>query len=89
MKSQLEDDLKAATSHQKRERIQQKLERVDWEAQYYKRLVDRWEEVANRYGEELKQLESTIKEEGLFCVEWCIIMSMSSVSCESMIQHGW
>jgi hypothetical protein len=27
---------------------------------------------ANRYGEELEQLESTIKEEGLFCVEWCL-----------------
>ena len=34
-------------------------------------------EMANRAGEKLKQLESTIKEEGLFCVEWCVVMSVS------------
>ena len=32
---------------------------------------------ANRAGEELKQLESTIIEKGLFCVEWCLVMSVS------------
>jgi hypothetical protein len=39
-------------------------------------VVHRWEEVANLAGEELKQLESTIKEEGLFCVEWCLVVSV-------------
>ena len=57
--------------------------------QYNKRRVHRNEEDASRYGEELKQLDPTIKEEGLFCVEWCIGMSMSTVSCELKIQHGW
>ena len=45
-----------------------------------KSTVHDCEENANRYGEGLKQLESTIKEEGLFCVEWCVVMSMSTVS---------
>ena len=38
-----------------------------------------WEGEVYRYGEELKQLESTIKEEGLFYVEWCLIMSVSTI----------
>ena len=52
--------------------------------------VQYWERRANRYGEELKQLASTIKEEGLFCVEWCV-MSVSTVSCgtSSVVYHGW
>jgi hypothetical protein len=67
MKSQLEDDLKAATSRQERRRIQQRLE-VDKKIQYHKSEVRRWEGKANRAGEELKQLES-LNEDGLFCVE--------------------
>ena len=42
-------------------------------------------ERANREGEELKQLESTIKEEGLFSVEWCVVMSMCNVNLECII----
>ena len=45
-------------------------------------MVHGWERNANRHGEELKQLESTIKEEGLFCVEWCLVVSVSTISCE-------
>ena len=43
------------------------------EIQDYERWVHYWEEKANRHGEELKQLDPTIKEEGLFCVEWYIV----------------
>jgi hypothetical protein len=43
---------------------------VDERIQSYKSEVHRWEGEANRYGEELKQLESVVKEEGLFYVEW-------------------
>ena len=42
---------------------------MDGQIQRYKSRVHGYEENANQYGEELKQLESTIKEEGLFCVE--------------------
>ena len=38
-------------------------------------MVHHWEQQANQYGEELKQLDSTIKEEGLFCAEWCVVVS--------------
>ena len=41
-----------------------------------------WEVRANQEEEALKQLESTIKEEGLFCVEWYLVMSMSTVNHE-------
>jgi hypothetical protein len=47
--------------------------------------VQYWEGRANRAGEELKQLESTIKEEGLFCVEWCLVVSVSTINCEVFI----
>ena len=47
---------------------------MDEEIQYYKGEVHDWEKRANRHGEELEQLESTIREEGLFCVEWCVVM---------------
>ena len=51
---------------------------MDGGIQDKKTAVHDWEDNANRYGEELKQLESTIKEEGLFCVEWCVV-SMSTI----------
>ena len=51
---------------------------MDGWIQTYKSMVHDYEGEANRYGGELKQLESTIKEEGLFCVEWCVVMSMST-----------
>ena len=48
--------------------------------------VHRYEGEANRYGEELEQLESTIKEEGLFCVEWYLVVSVNTVNyCEDFI----
>ena len=50
---------------------------MDREIQRHKSEVHRWEGEANRSGEKLKQLESTIKEEGLSCVEWCLVVSMS------------
>ena len=39
-----------------------------------------YEGKANQDGEVLKQLESTIKEEGLFYVEWCVVISVSTIS---------
>ena len=50
------------------------------EIQFYKSEVHHYEGKANRDGEVLKQLESTIKEEGLFYVEWCIVISVSTIS---------
>ena len=50
---------------------------MDGELQDRKSLVHNFEERANQTVEKLQQLESTIKEEGLFCVEWCVIMSES------------
>ena len=58
---------------------------MDGEIRDNKSLVHSWEGRANQYGEELKQLESTIKEEGLFCVEWCLVVSVSTVNCEDFI----
>ena len=55
------------------------------EIQSSKSQVHRCEGRVNRDGEELKQLESTIKEEGLFCVEWCLVVSVSTVNCEDFI----
>jgi hypothetical protein len=46
----------------------------------YKSSVHRWEGVAKRYEEELKQLDPTIKEEGLFCVKWCLVVSVSTIN---------
>ena len=54
---------------------------MDGDIQSRKIGVHRYEGCTNRYGEELKQLESTIKE-GLFCVEWCLVLSVSSTSYE-------
>ena len=59
--------------------------KVDRGIQDNKRGVHAWEENTNRFGEELKQLESTIKEEGLFCVERCVVMSMSTLSFELIL----
>ena len=53
---------------------------MDGEIQSNKSRVHDYEEEANLYGKELKQLESTIKEEGLFCVEWYVVKLMSTVS---------
>ena len=39
--------------------------------------VHHWEVEANQSGEELKQLELTLKDDGLFYVEWCAFMSVS------------
>ena len=47
-----------------------------------KRWAHDHEGYANQDGEELKQLESKIKEEGLFCVEWCLVISVSIISYE-------
>ena len=52
---------------------------MDGEIQSIKSAVHRWEGEANRVGEELKQLESTTKEEGLSCVEWYIVVSGSTM----------
>ena len=67
---------------------------VDGSIQYDKREVHNYEGHVNQDEERLKQLESTIKEEGLFCVEWCLIMSMRTVNCKHFnlkmfIHHGW
>ena len=58
---------------------------VDGKIQRYKSEMHDCEGKANQYGEELKQLESTIKEEGLSCVEWCLVVSVSTVDCEDFI----
>ena len=55
---------------------------MDGGIQYRKSLVHRCEEKANREGKKLKQLESTIKEEGLFCVD---VVSVSTINCEGFI----
>ena len=47
------------------------------ELQDNKSEVHSWEERINQAREGLKQLESAIKEEGLFCVEWCVVMSLN------------
>ena len=60
---------------------------MDEDPQSYKRMVHDYEELANRTGEKLKQLESTIKEEGLFCVEWCVVMSVSMCTTLLMPYH--
>ena len=52
---------------------------MDGEIQRCKSAVHYWKEYANR---DLKQLESLIKEEGLFCVEWCLVLSVSTISYE-------
>ena len=58
--------------------IQQKLKEVDGKIQHSKNQVYYFEGTADEYGEELKHLESTMKEEGLFCVG--CLMSISAVS---------
>ena len=57
--------------------MQPRLQAGDGEIQRSKSLVQYWEGEAHQAGEELKQLESTIKEEGLPCVEWCVVTSVS------------
>ena len=59
--------------------MQERLEGVDWKIQGRKSEVHSLEGRANRHGEELKQLESIIKEEGLSCVKWCLILSVSTM----------
>ena len=53
---------------------------MDGDIQRHKSSVHYWEGEANRHGEELKQLEPITKEEGLFCVEWCLVMSVSTIN---------
>ena len=53
---------------------------MDEEIESRKSGVHYWEGEANQVGEELKQLDSTMKEEGLFCVEWCLVVSVSTIS---------
>ena len=60
---------------------------MDENLQNRKRLVHDYEERVNQAGEKFKQLESTIKEEGLFCVEWCVIMSESMCTNLLMLSH--
>ena len=52
---------------------------MDGEIQSNTSGVHYWEGEANRNGEELKQLDPTIKEEGLFCIEWCLVVSVSTI----------
>ena len=54
---------------------------MDGKIQSCKSVVHHYEGEANRHGEELKQLDPTRKE-GLFCVEWCLIKSVSTISYE-------
>ena len=64
---------------------------MDRKIQTYKWWVHHWEKQANRVRGEVKQLESTIKEEGLFCVECCVVMSVSmciTVEVLSVPHHG-
>ena len=80
--------MKAITSHQHLRRIQQQLNSVDGDIQGNKRAVHYWKGEANWYGEELKRLESTIKEEGLFCVYHCVgcqIMAMHLISYDTSL----
>ena len=58
---------------------------MDGSIQGSKSWVHDYERYANQDGEELKQLESTIKEEGLFCVEWCLVMSVSTINHKSFM----
>ena len=58
---------------------------MDGRIQRHKSKVHDWEENANQAGEKLKQLESAIKEEGLFCVEWCLVMSVSTINHEGFL----
>ena len=51
---------------------------MDRGIQFSKSNVHYWEKATNQNGDKLKQLESPIEEEGLFCVEWCVIMPMST-----------
>ena len=55
---------------------------MDGDIQGRMSLVHDREGYANQAGEKLKQLGSTIKEEGLFCVEWCLVLSVSTISNE-------
>ena len=64
-KSKLQDELQAATSFNERDSIQHRLEEVDRKLQSNKTWMPVWEDCANHEEEELKQLESTITEEGL------------------------
>ena len=73
--------------------IQRRLKVVNGNIQYNKRGMHNYEGRVNQDEERLKQLESTIKE-GLFCVEWCLVMSMRTVNSERFIvkmfiHHGW
>ena len=60
---------------------------MDGDLQSNKSSVHFWEVAAYRDGEKLKQLESTIKEEGLFCIEWCVVMSVSMCTTLLMPYH--
>ena len=78
-------DLNTATSDQKKTRIERKLKEVEDDIQYYKSWVHDWERKANEGEEKLNQLESKKKkDEGLFCVEWCVVM-MSVSMCSTLL----
>ena len=55
---------------------------MDWDLQDSKSNEHRWEEKGNQAGKELKQLQSAVKEEGSFCVEWYV---MSESMCTTLI----
>ena len=52
---------------------------MDGNIQHNNSMVYVWEGKANLAGEELKQLESRIKEEGLSCVKWCLVVSVNKL----------
>ena len=60
---------------------------MNGDIQSSKSSVHRYEGFANEHGEEIKQLESTIKEEGLFCVKWCLVISVSTISYETYVYN--
>ena len=76
-KELLEVDLNTATSDQKKTEIERRLMKVESKLQQRKSWVHDSERKANEAEEELNQLESKKKDEGLFCVEWCVVDDVS------------
>ena len=84
-KEMLEVDLNTATSDQKKTEIERRLKEVESALQRRKSRVHDWERKANEAEEKLNQLESKKKkDEGLFCVEWCVVM-MSVSMCSTLL----
>ena len=54
-------------------RILQRLTKVDEDIQSNKGGMNYWEKEANEYGEKLKQLDPTIKEEGMFTLRYVFV----------------